>query len=53
VLLLGPPGDVPGVLPTPCLLLAVPDTLVPVVPCMPFVEPSPDVVPVGPFDAPF
>jgi hypothetical protein len=38
VLLLGPSVDVPGVLPTPCLLLAPPLAPVPVVPCMPVVE---------------
>lgn len=52
VLLFGPPGDVPGVLPVPCLLLIEPETLVPVVPCMPVVDPSPEFVPVVPLDAP-
>jgi hypothetical protein len=52
VLLFGPPGDVPGVLPVPCLLLIEPETLVPVVPCVPVVDPSPEFVPVVPLDAP-
>jgi hypothetical protein len=40
------------VLPVPCLLLALPLTLVPVVPCMAVLDPSPELVPDGPFEAP-
>ena len=50
VLLLVPFGDVPGVLPTPCLLLTPPPTLVPVVPCMPVVGADEPVAVAPPVD---
>lgn len=51
VLLFVPSVDVPGVLPTPCWLLTLPPTLVPVVPCIPVVD-EPEPVPVAPPDTP-
>jgi len=49
VLLLGPLVDVPGVLPTPSLLVAPPPAPVPVVPCIPVVGDVEPVAEVPPF----